>query len=356
MKIFYTIVSAAIIALAGCSSNPAQVAPPLNAAQNHAAPYQTNSRSWMLSRARSMNLLYVSDQDAPGKLLAFSYPQDELVGEVTVPSDYPGGLCSDGVGDVFVTTFGPYSQSYVYEYAHGGTEPIATLVDPGDSNGCAIDPKTGDLAVTNFASNSRSGHYGNIAIYQGAQGTPTTYVDDQIINYYYCAYDDKGDLLVDGAAQTPEIGELPYGAGKFTNISLTSDIAPLSMQWLKGVLVVSASTQSKFGPQPIYNIRISGTNGIVTGPTLLKSPHDLNPFQSVQFWSQGKTIVGPDWKGHYHDLLNFWRSTGGWPKKIIRRPGGAVRLHGVTMSSAPPSSVRRLRSSKKRVSEVQTAP
>lgn len=150
MKTFCTIVfAAAIIALAGCSSNPAQVAPPVNAAQNHAAQYQTNSRGWMLSRAQNMNLLYVSDQDAPGKLLAFSYPQGELVGEVTVPSDYPGGLCSDSVGDVFVTTFGPYSQSYVYEYAHGGTEPIATLVDPGDSNGCAIDPKTGNLAVTN---------------------------------------------------------------------------------------------------------------------------------------------------------------------------------------------------------------
>jgi hypothetical protein len=353
MKTFYTIVSAAaIIALAGCSSNPAQVAPPLNAAQNHAAPYQTNSRSWMLSRARSMNLLYVSDQDAPGKLLAFSYPQGELVGEVTVPSDYPGGLCSDSVGDVFVTTFGSYSQSYVYEYAHGGTEPVATLADPGSANGCAVDRRTGNLAVTNYLVGGSSG---DVAIFQGAKGSPTTYFDDQIRRYYYCTYDDKGDLFVDGPAAAPEIGELPYRAAKFTNISLTSEIAPISMQWLKGALVVSASTQSKFGPQPIYNIRISGSRGSVSGPTLLKSPHNLNPFQGVQFWSQGKTIVGPDWKGHYHDLLNFWRSTGGWPKKIIRRPGGAVRLHGVTISTAPSPSGQSSGGKKLNIPETQVS-
>jgi hypothetical protein len=356
MKTFYTIVSAAIIALAGCSSNPAHVAPPLNAAQNHAAPYQTNSRSRMLSRTQSMNLLYVSDDDAPGKLIAFSYPQGELVGEVTIPSDYPAGLCSDRAGDVFVTTGGSFTQSYIYEYAHGGTEPIAMLTDPGLANGCAVDPKTGNLAVTNWISGRSRYYYGDVAIFQGAQGTPSTYFDSKIEKYYYCAYDDKGNLFVDGDAVAPVLGELPYGAQGFSNITLTNDIKPSSLQWQIDRLIAATDTESKFGPQPIYGISISGSSGIVTGPTLLKSPHDLNPGGAVQFWSHGKAIVGPDWKGHSNALLNFWRSTGGQPRKIVRHPNDAVRLFGVTMSTAASPSARTIRGSKEHAPEAQIAP
>jgi hypothetical protein len=54
-----------------------------------------------------------------------------------------GGDCSNRTGDVFVP-----NNTEVFEYAHGGTSPIATLSLPGNSGAaCSIDPSTGNLAV-----------------------------------------------------------------------------------------------------------------------------------------------------------------------------------------------------------------
>jgi hypothetical protein len=342
MKALCTIVFAgSAAAMAGCSTVPTHVALPLaDAPANPLVPRnQAPSHSWMLPDAKSTDLLYVSDNVGASKLLVFSYPEGELEGEVSVPSEYPVGLCSDRAGNVFVTTTGSVSRSYVYEYAHAGTQPIATLTDPGEANGCAVDPVTGNLAVTNASSVGGSmGYYGDVAIFPHAEGTPSTYYDVGIITYDYCAYDDSGNLYVDGnGAYTSRgmIGELPSGAGSFSNITLTEDIEPLSMQWTGSSLLVSSLThvESKHGPQPIYEIRVSGSSGVVSGPLLLHSPHDMNPYGAVQFWLEGHTLIGPDRNRGGDGLLNFWHyPRGGWPKKIIHRPGHAFGLYGVTMS------------------------
>jgi hypothetical protein len=120
------------------------------------ATHASRGKWRMLPGAKSEDLLYVPDDDVPGELLAFSYPHGGLVGEVMLPADYPLGLCSDGSGHVFVTTSGTDAQSYIYEYPHGGTQPIATLTDPGLANGCAVDARSGNLAVTNYASSGRT--------------------------------------------------------------------------------------------------------------------------------------------------------------------------------------------------------
>src|ERR1700684_2845199 len=109
MQALCTIVFAGFgAALTGCSMAPTQVASPLaNAAGNRLVLVsQARSHGWMLPDTKSADLLYVSDSDNPGRLLAFSYPTGELVGEVTVPSAHPVGLCSAGAGDVFVPTGG----------------------------------------------------------------------------------------------------------------------------------------------------------------------------------------------------------------------------------------------------------
>ncbi len=284
----------------------------------------------------------MSDIDATRGLLVFSYPKGELVGEVTVPSGYPAGLCPDSAGNVFVTTANRVSQSYIYEYAHGGTQPIATLSDPGQANGCAVDPKTGNLAVTNYLVAGSSS--GDVAIFLDAKGTPSTYFDPQIPFYLYCAYDSNGNLYADGGNRAPAnvIGELPAGSSTFSNITLTKNVGPISIQWVGDSFIVSGSdVQSKFGPQPIYKVRLSQGVGKVSGPILLRSPHNLNPYEGVQFWMQGHTLIGPDRKGPLLELVNFWHyPSGGWPKKIIRRPGGAINLHGVTVSRANAESAR----------------
>ncbi len=326
--------------LAGCSATPTQVAVPLTGAARNPLVLgnQTRSHGWVLPAAKKMDLLYVSDNDRPGQLLAFSYPEGALVGDVTVPSEYPVGLCSDSAGNVFVPTADSVSQSSIYEYAHGGTQPIATLTDPGLANGCAIDRVTGNLAVTNYLSTGGSQtYYGDVAIFAEAKGTPSTYFDPEISFYDYDTYDDDGNLYVDGETYTSTgtIGELPSGTSLFSNITLTKSIRPFSMQWTGGRLVVSTVICKFCGPQPIYEIRVSDGNGVVSGPVLLHSPRNLNPAQPVQFWLQGSRMIGPDRVRGGNGLVNFWHyPAGGWPRKIIRRPGHAFLLYGVTISKA----------------------
>jgi hypothetical protein len=313
------------VALTGCSTAPMPVALQLaRAVRDPAGANQTRPPNWMIPAAQGMDLLYVSNDIGASGLLVFSYPKGDLVGEVAVPSEYPVGLCSNAAGDVFVTTTGSGSQSYVYEYAHAGTQPIATLTDPGEANGCAIDSVTGSR---------------DVAIFPHGQGTASTYFDPAISFYDYCAYDGDGNLYVDGhgaSALRSVIGKLPSGSGSFSNITLSQNIQPISMQWTGSSLLVSslAHVQSKHGPQPIYQIRVSGSSGVVSGPLLLHSPHNLNPYGSVQFWLEGHTLIGPDRDRDGNGLLNFWHyPRAGWPRKTIHHPG-AFGLYGVTMSKA----------------------
>lgn len=100
----------------------------------------------MAPEAKSEDLLYVSTS---GGVAVYSYPAAVLVGTLSLLS--PAGLCADNAGNVWIT-----GNQQIFEYAHGGSQPIATLDDSGySSKGCAVDPTTGDLAVTNFVGAKR---------------------------------------------------------------------------------------------------------------------------------------------------------------------------------------------------------
>ena len=90
------------------------------------------------------------------------------------------GECVDGAGNVFVTNS---FKGQILEYAHGGTTPIATLSDPNQYPiDCAVDPTTGNLAVTNYFAKTGPG---SVAIYQGAQGAPLFYAENNVNYEYY---------------------------------------------------------------------------------------------------------------------------------------------------------------------------
>ena len=62
--------------------------------------------------------------------------------------------------------------------------------------GCGVDPTTGDLAVASINLDSLASW---VEVYQGATGDPKDYYDNEIINYTFVSYDDKGNLFVDGS-------------------------------------------------------------------------------------------------------------------------------------------------------------
>jgi hypothetical protein len=286
----------------------------------------------MRPEAKSNDLLYVSDvQD----VLVFSYPQAKLVGTLgnfQAPY-YPRGLCSDKHSNVFFVGQGSVSKSLIYEYAHGGSAPIKTLTDPGLANGCATDPETGDLAVTNQLSPG-SNEDGNVAIYKAARGTPTIYSDSSFPGFYFCAYDNSGNLFADFPGYNANvIAELPKDGDALTDITLTKEINPASIQWHGDSFVVGGGCCGNRGTMPVYQVQVSGSTGTVTGPTQLWSQGDRKRLAN-QLLNQANLIVGPDFANGKRGVLNFWKyPEGGKPQRVVR-PEGAAEMFGIAFSAA----------------------
>jgi hypothetical protein len=287
--------------LAGCGA-PSAV-PQSGAIAQHAS----GGRSWMLPEAKSDDaLLYYSEgQD----VFVLSYPQGKLVG--TLRGFYAAeGVCSDATGNVFVTTGGTET---VVEYAHGGTEPIATLGDFGYAPfGCAVDPVTGNLAVANLA--AFNGKPGNVAVYSGAKGKPTRYTAPGFARYQWCAYDASGNLFVDG---DNGLAEMPYGTESFQHISLS--VSGEGLQW-DGHYLAMVDPSSKV----IYRIMISGSDGNIAG---IVGFTGLITAIADDFVLAGSKVVMPYATRNYIDRIGTWNyPKGGILRKKIHQVEGVQAI------------------------------
>ncbi|MBV8530702.1 MAG: hypothetical protein JO104_05245, partial [Candidatus Eremiobacteraeota bacterium] len=182
-----TIVCAFVTALAGCSSTGTPV--PLDLSSGSGA----DSRHW-LPAGGTGNLVYVLDEGARA-VYRYSYATRKQTGKLKGPFYVPLGICLDEKQDVFVVD---NSAQFIREYSHDGKTVVHTLDDfLGFPAACSVDPTTGNLAVTN-AQNADGSYPGNVVIYPHVTGTPKEY---GILNAYYVyfpAYDDKGNLFVNG--------------------------------------------------------------------------------------------------------------------------------------------------------------
>jgi hypothetical protein len=304
-------VSLALDALAGCAPNaqsysPAgvasKVAPNGTPHQRTSAVMQANrmranvTRSWMSAEAaKSKDLLYVSDYSYyKNEVDVFSYPADKQVGTLTTDMLNPDGLCVDKKGDVWVVNNTPNANDVV-EFAHGGTTPIATLVDPGESAiSCAVDPASGDLAVTS-GTDIYSGA-GGLAIYKGGKGTPAFYSDTKMYEMFWCGYDNNGNLFVDGQPSNDGSGfalaELPKGKKALTNITLTGGKInfPGQVQWDgKYLLVGDQEAQGNGSPQTSAVYETTGAGGKIVKKITLKGSTDVSQYEVL-----GSTMLAPN--------------------------------------------------------------
>jgi hypothetical protein len=265
--------------------------------------------------AKRQNLLYISSYDSSqvgfADVFVFTFPGARLRGKLTGFTS-PSGLCTDAVGDVFVTD---YNVAEIVEYPHGGTVPIATLSDPNAFPlGCAVDPTTGNLAVSNAY--GPSGDHGSVAIYARAQGSPRLYSDPNFFSYGFCAFDPSGNLYVDGDNNSlqPVFAELTKGSKGFTDIRLSKKVKPGSIEW-DGRFVAVASTGDI-----IYRLRISGSRGEIVGSTTLTGANGLAQFSIWNADGERKSalasvLIGPDYGGVN---VRFWSyPAGGKPVKTI---------------------------------------
>ena len=305
---------AAVAVLAACGA-PSLPVSNADAASHRLSPavHRDRGPSWMSPDAKKTALLYVSDLHTDD-VNVYSYPGGTLEGKLTGFSD-PWGLCVDRKGDVFVTD---HNALTIVEYAHGGTTPLATLIDTGEQpGGCDVDPLTGNLAVANVSTPYSTP--GNVGIYKHARGARQTRKDPAISFYEYCGYDDHGNLFVDGQQNgTFAFAELPRNQRVFTNISLDQSIGyGGSVQWDGKHVAVG-----DYNANLIYQFDINGKTGTTVGSTSLGSAS-----YAVQVLIHRGVVVGPNATG---GSVMYWKyPVGGAPLKTI---GSLHQPWGVTIS------------------------
>jgi hypothetical protein len=285
--------------LAGCGGSQAPIGAQGAMPQTSAiAPHAERGKSWMLPGQSSGDLLY-----APGGCdgtCVISYPALNLVGSLATRGE---GACSDSQGNVFLPAGGT-----VTEYAHGGTEPIATLDLSGSmAEGCSVDSATNNLAVV------YKGNGADIAVFSNEQGNPTLYISQ--IDSFYCGYDNAGDLFVDGMnGQQPGFSELRNGAGQFAELSIPYTVGlPGQVQWDGRYITYESSDQTR----QISRLSISGSAATVVGTTKFTSMRH----RSWPSWLYGNRVIVPyNVRGERANVISIWKyPKGRHPTKTIRK-------------------------------------
>jgi hypothetical protein len=296
-------VAAALLAGCGGSRPPIGVpgTTPQTASLQSLSAQHDRSGSWMAPEAVTQKLLYVSNAYT---VTVYSYPRGKHVGTLR-HFLRPLGECVDQQGDVFVAD----GTGQIFEYAHGGTRRIGTLSMQGYSpESCAVDPTTGNLAVTWDKGVNKGGY---VAVYADAKGSPTLYSNGNM-EFDFCGFDNLGNLWVDGVAPYMfAFAELPKGSSGIVNISLNQSIEfPGPVQWDGRYVAVGDQAT-----EMIYRFAFSGSNGTLEGSTSLGGAQTV-----IQWWIEGGRVVGSD--EQEPDTTRYWEyPAGGAPIRTLQLKG-----------------------------------
>lgn len=313
--------SAALTLVAACGGSPAAAQSNFLEPQAARSSPESNSRIDLTPHRR--DFLYASSI-YNCDVYVFTYPRGgrlvQTLNACALGFGPAFGLCSDKMGDVFMAMGEGFS---IFEFAHGGTKPIAQLQD--DSLlpvGCSVDPKTGDLGVASTT--------GNVAIFKNASGTPDIYSLPNISEFFFCTFDDRGNLFADGEHNDGSfaLAELRKGAGALREITVSGSVGPgFAVQW-DGRYVAIGQTQGS-NDFILDRIVVSGSVAKIVGTTTLLAAPNTTAF--FQFWIQDGTIVRPENKAE----IGFWNYPEGGAQTKSLFIGGANMLVGVTVSLAP---------------------
>ncbi len=312
-------ISAGAALLAGCGGSQPPIGAPGAMPQTTAlATRADRGKSWMLPEAKSEDLLYVTNYSGVSVL---TYPESKRVG-VLKGFFSAAGECVDQYGNVFIGNEKPVG---VYEYAHGGSKRIAKfLTKHVGAIGCAVEPVTGNLAVTGSSS--------SVNIFERGRKQPLVITDPKMFFNIFCTYDDKGDLFVGGSSNASgglRLAEPPAGARKFAGISIGPTIDPTqNIQWdgahLAALAFVKHGTKKKIA---IAQLAIDGTQATQVGSTPLERP----AYIILQCFITKGTVILPNWslrQGQHDDVLFYHYPKGGRPfvqlTNDMTDPRGAV--------------------------------
>lgn len=278
--------------------------------------YPNRAKSWMLPDVRKHWLLYASDAyTSTVDVYGYQNKAGKLVGQIT-GFTLPEGQCIDASGNVYIVD--NYT-SIVYEFAHGGTTPIASVHDAyGHPIGCSIDRTTGNVAVAN--SYGFNGASGGIEVFAGGLGgAQTFYTDPNLFWMWPPGYDPNGNLFVEGGTPSANgFAELPKGSATFIELSGLHLGRPGGVQWDGHYL--AASDEYYHGTTAIYRVTISGSSVSVVRTTELAddecgSVDTFQPFIGGVTRKRNTVVAG---NIYCNSRFGFWNyAEGGNPKRIL---------------------------------------
>jgi hypothetical protein len=127
------------------------------------------------------------------------------------------------------------------------------------------------------------------------------------------------------------IAELPSGGTSFTDIDLTKATGTGHLQWWNKRLVLYGGYQSVHGPYEVFQVRVSGSTGVVSGPVLLYGKSKHRNGAGVDFVLSSSTIAMPDGPGD--SMLNLWHyPKGDKPYKVLDSRPRDYSFYGVAIS------------------------
>lgn len=317
-----------------------------------------HGKSWISPRmAGAPRLLFISD-DSTNDVDIFTMPALMLVGTITGFSE-PQGLCSDARGNIWVTDEG----SQTIDLLTRGGHIINVLTDPdGYPVGCAVDPATGNLAVTNIYNFYLSGP-GETLVYPAGEPPAVSYANSAQYNYYSVGFRQSSGarnagghhyhgstLYVDGltSLQVFILSELTNGSASMTTVPIHGGniYFPGMVQWDKNYLAVGDQLCLNTETSCVYHVGIKGSTGSISGVTNLLNYNGTSVCDLVQgvIAAHGlRYLAGGDYEycGYAVSSVDRWPyPAGGSPTNfndsVVGEPIGAA-----ISTRTPPPLVKR---------------
>ncbi len=260
----------------------------------------------------SKNWVFVSD---PGTSQVYVYelPRLKLI-QIVTGFTQPQGECADNKGDVWVTDG---SGEVIYKLLHSG-RTVRKLSDTyGVPEGCAWDPKTGNLAVMNlFGMTSQPGA---VLVYRHATGVPNVYTNPKQYSYNFGGYDSSGNLFFDGRTTRNKfiLSELPVNAYQAKTITISGGkiYTPGMVQWdaATSQLVVGDQNCKNATVSCIYQLAIANNAGTIKGQINLENASGGQACDVIQAVLWKKSIIGSDFDlcGSAASATYVWPYPGG---------------------------------------------
>lgn len=262
---------AAIVIFAGCGGSQKSLVIPESPA---ATP--GSHRLWSAGDiGKNRRLLFVSNYDY-ALVDMYSLPDLALVGEVALSSDLTlQGECADKSGDVWVTayTMTSYGTNELVELSHDGSVLGKTTFYYGNPQSCAIDPKTGNLAVTEVPFSGSGG--GGVVIYTGGSGSGRLIDNPRQYWYTWDGYDNQGNLWVDGLDRNDHVVISRCGTTSCTTVPTSGatlhrpgfvQYVASQHTWYVGNDCAKKPEQADFCIDPVSPSGFVGTPITFTGP------------------------------------------------------------------------------------------